>query len=390
MNTSPSSPDTPPEAKAPRPMREALLTYGVVFLIVLALALLSQVIGLVSDYLYLLVCATFIGVPHLLMQRRKLDPEAFGLSTRQLGRNVAIGLGVSALTVLPFIGGQYIWETQARHTRYDFSVENWYAWPAEWEGEPKRWGDEPGAWVWLEEDGVHFGLRSKEQVRGALIVEADRPFIPQMIGDGVMIQAIDERGNPRAEVMPARRWELKPTLYFRRTHSILATPHGEDAAQVPRGLRLKTRRADGYEEEGLPLYFGPLGELQEQGEEGATLERGLWWMLLWLITQIFFIALPEEYFYRGYLLTRLGEAFAQRGTRGWWILTPQNLVTSLLFGVGHLLVPVGGVLLANRFTVFFPSLLFGLLRERTGTITASVVYHASCNMMVLIWVVHYH
>ena len=35
------------------------------------------------------------------------------------------------------------------------------------------------------------------------------------------------------------------------------------------------------------------------------------------------------------------------------------------------------------------SMIFGILRERTGTITASVVYHACCNMMVLFMSVHY-
>jgi membrane protease YdiL (CAAX protease family) len=116
-----------------------------------------------------------------------------------------------------------------------------------------------------------------------------------------------------------------------------------------------------------------------------------------LATQILLIALPEEYFYRGYLQTRLGEAFAARrdeqGLEGngpeLFGINIEVVVASFLFGIGHLLIPVGGVLLANRFAVFFPSLLFGALRRKTGSITAPVVYHALCNMMVLVAAVHF-
>jgi membrane protease YdiL (CAAX protease family) len=31
--------------------------------------------------------------------------------------------------------------------------------------------------------------------------------------------------------------------------------------------------------------------------------------------------------------------------------------------------------------VFFPALLFGWLRERTGTIVGSTLFHAACNIL---------
>jgi membrane protease YdiL (CAAX protease family) len=37
----------------------------------------------------------------------------------------------------------------------------------------------------------------------------------------------------------------------------------------------------------------------------------------------------------------------------------------------------------TRLAVFFPALLFGWLRARTGGIGASVVFHALCNLYVL-------
>jgi uncharacterized protein len=100
---------------------------------------------------------------------------------------------------------------------------------------------------------------------------------------------------------------------------------------------------------------------------------------LQIIDQLFVVALPEEFFYRGYLQARLerhlGEGRAVLGiTAG-----RAFLLTQLLFALGHLVEPYPW-----RLAVFFPALLFGWLRKRTGTIFAGVVFHAVCNLTVLV------
>ena len=47
-----------------------------------------------------------------------------------------------------------------------------------------------------------------------------------------------------------------------------------------------------------------------------------------------------------------------------------------IFALGH----VATVHLATRLAVFFPALLFGWLRARTGGVGASVALHALCNL----------
>lgn len=380
MTRAPESPQ--PEQESP--LKEALAIYGVVFLMVLALALLGQLSGLISANLYLIVAVVFMGVPSLWMQRKKLEQERFGMTTRALARQVGVGLLAGVLTCVPFCAGQYVWETQVRERTFHFDLDNWYKWPLELDGEPDTWGERPGAWVWTEEGTLHVGMRAEERVRSALHIKADTAFVPVTRGSGTMLRAVSEGGQRRTSRTPATHWELLPVLYGRPVEVVLEEEAG---AKLPRGMTFVTARADGYEEEPVALHLG--SQAQEQEDNEASLSRGMLWILMWLVTQLFFIALPEEYFYRGYIQTRLGDAFKARGTRKWWIVTPQNLATSVLFGLGHLFIPVGGVLLPGRFSVFFPSLLFGLLRERTGSITASVVYHACCNMMVLVWVVHY-
>ena len=57
-------------------------------------------------------------------------------------------------------------------------------------------------------------------------------------------------------------------------------------------------------------------------------------------------------------------------------LGPSILVTSVLFALGHLATELD----ANRLGVFFPALLFGWLRARTGGIGAGVAFHALANL----------
>jgi len=93
--------------------------------------------------------------------------------------------------------------------------------------------------------------------------------------------------------------------------------------------------------------------------------------------QLVVIALPEEAFFRGYLQTSLDRVWTPR----WRILGadlgPGWLVASAIFALGHLLTTIHN---PARLAVFFPALLFGWLRQRTGSVGASVLFHASCNI----------
>jgi len=100
---------------------------------------------------------------------------------------------------------------------------------------------------------------------------------------------------------------------------------------------------------------------------------------LHVVDQLLVVALPEEFFYRGYLQQRLESQFGPgrpmlgiRVGRGF-------LLTQVLFALGHLVEPYPW-----RLAVFFPALLFGWLRARTGTLLSGVLYHATCNLAVLV------
>jgi uncharacterized protein len=108
-----------------------------------------------------------------------------------------------------------------------------------------------------------------------------------------------------------------------------------------------------------PFLAAPLGTMAEE-----------------LLGQLGVIALPEEAFYRGYLQTALDDLWQPRwrlfGARlGWGMVA-----TSAVFALGHLLTEPH----PNRLAVFFPALVFGWLRARTGGIGAAVAFHALCNL----------
>ena len=92
--------------------------------------------------------------------------------------------------------------------------------------------------------------------------------------------------------------------------------------------------------------------------------------------QLVVIALPEEAFFRGYLQSSLDRAWAPR----WRILGadlgPGWLVAAAIFAVGHYLT----IHHPARLAVFFPALVFGWLRKRTGGVGSSLLFHAACNV----------
>jgi CAAX protease family protein len=92
--------------------------------------------------------------------------------------------------------------------------------------------------------------------------------------------------------------------------------------------------------------------------------------------QLFVIALPEEAFYRGYLQSRLDDAWPPRWRVFGALVGPGWLGACAIFALGHLAT----VHAPTRLAVFFPALLFGWLRARTGGIGASTCFHAICNL----------
>ena len=124
----------------------------------------------------------------------------------------------------------------------------------------------------------------------------------------------------------------------------------------------------------VPFFFGWRTFWHAKGNFGLHVQA--WEALNEVFGQLVIIALPEEAFYRGYLQSRLDEAFPQRIRVFGASVGPALIVSSVIFALGHFAT----IREPARLAVFFPSLVFGWLRARTGGIGAGVAFHASCNV----------
>jgi len=99
-----------------------------------------------------------------------------------------------------------------------------------------------------------------------------------------------------------------------------------------------------------------------------------------LTIQLLVVALPEEFFFRGWLQTELDRMW----NRSWKILGtdigPGWITAAAFFAIVHLAADPR----IFRTLVFFPGLLFGLLKSRTSSIVFPAIFHAVCNVTFII------
>jgi CAAX protease family protein len=115
-----------------------------------------------------------------------------------------------------------------------------------------------------------------------------------------------------------------------------------------------------------------------RGWSGLAHLRGPDGLAAAIFTQVVVVAIPEELFFRGYLLARLEQAFPPRLRVLGGGLGAALALQALLFALGHVLVD-GNL---ARLAVFFPGLLFGWTRSATGSILPGVAIHAAANLYI--------
>ncbi|HUT53210.1 MAG TPA: JDVT-CTERM system glutamic-type intramembrane protease [bacterium] len=99
-------------------------------------------------------------------------------------------------------------------------------------------------------------------------------------------------------------------------------------------------------------------------------------LVLW---QLLGVSLPEEVFFRGYLQGRLNRLLGRSWKFPGSLIGPGLFITAAAFALAHYLTRPDPA----RLLVFFPGLLFGYLRERSGSVAAPVAAHALANAAFL-------
>lgn len=96
-----------------------------------------------------------------------------------------------------------------------------------------------------------------------------------------------------------------------------------------------------------------------------------------VLTQLLVVALPEEALFRGTFQTRLHDAWKPRTIAGVTLDLRAWVLTAALFALVHFV----SIPHPARLAVFFPGLLFGLLRAWRGGIGAAMLLHAMSNLL---------
>ena len=104
-------------------------------------------------------------------------------------------------------------------------------------------------------------------------------------------------------------------------------------------------------------------------------------LLLQVLYQLICVGYAEEFFYRGYMQTRMdqvldGRRFRLFGAEFGWALP----VTAVLFTAGHSIV----TLQWWQPFILFPALIFGWMRARSGNILGATLFHAWSNSVMIV------
>jgi membrane protease YdiL (CAAX protease family) len=230
--------------------------------------------------------------------------------------------------------------------------------------------------VWTQEDQLWIVPPAASQLRATLAV-GGRPV--------TAARTVLCRAAPPSAATSTRAAKLPQPA---TGSPIQAGPDG--AFALPRGVGLWVQLG-GENDFALQLFDGPRllpeGSIR-LGATGATPSddgrvdgaRDLWWLLAAIVIHLGLVALPEEHFFRGYLLPRLDQ-LCGRPRRLFGVPIGWGLVlSSLAFALLHPILIPG----PHRLLVFFPALLFGWLRAKSGKLGAPILVHAASNILLAI------
>jgi membrane protease YdiL (CAAX protease family) len=110
-------------------------------------------------------------------------------------------------------------------------------------------------------------------------------------------------------------------------------------------------------------------------------QRGAGELLGWLFYQFMYVAVAEEVFFRGYVLSNILRLVSSaEGVRRHGIEWTAIIVSAACFAAAHLVVR-GDM---TSLLVFFPGLVFGWLYVRTRALVAPILFHGIANTFYLV------
>lgn len=339
--------------------REVTRACALILLLLAALDLAGRGVPLIAANLPALVAAAFLYLPTLLLPRNGPGLEAYGLHARHLLRHAGLGLLVAAIVLPGFLLGHHLWMTRALELHAHPDVRA-YVQP------PERLArtdlpapaTEPHVFsrgnrlevLWHPGTEAHIRIRTDSEARTPS---------GQLLPEGTLVHTVS----------PHRPAHL--AVHLRGGTHVDIAFDTNDQRLAPGNTTI------GHDRSPPARWTSP--------DRTLTIPMSLWWIPAIILAHLLLVALPEELFFRGYLQKRIAEASPPQPPRPPPLVSRANLIASIVFALSHLVIGWDPA----RLAVFFPSLLFGLLRERTDGLAAPIVCHALFNLMVVFTTPHY-
>lgn len=321
--------------------------------------LLGLWVPLIGENLLIIVAGTFLYLPAWILFRRNKELHDYGFRADPIAKGLLLFVAVVLIVMPPFALGHHAWQAAVFERGLAFERDRLVRFEKELDDRPPIGTLPEGLHVWIE------GQR----------------LMVLWTGDGTadvqVVAQVREAGLDRYRELRG----FRPDGDLLKVDGSLAKVQGDAlvwSRDSPGGFSFSLAGIESF-----ALTSESVGELRTgrwsvSRELSLEVSRGAWWWLWMFVSQLILVAIPEEWFYRGYLQQRFDEAWAPRWrilgvTLGWgWLLS------SALFALGHLVLDPR----PERLAVFFPSLLFGWMRARTGSILAPVLFHAFSNVWI--------
>lgn len=323
--------------------------------------LLEGLGGWVAQNAGTLPAAYFLLVPVAWLRRRDRDPAEVGIH----GRRPLTALGWAGLVAIvvfpPYVVGYEVWSRWVTGERFHLPTHPLTYYDFEVRGRPQIGLTDPSVRVWVDGEWL-FVVNTAPSRVGVVIEGCGCPMASVALGAEGELRSVGRR---------------EPCTPSPPSHVSLGRGQGVSCALA------SSDRLVLHSDGGAAWRLGAGGSPRPTGP--LVLERSPWWLLELILIHLVVVALPEEVFYRGFVQTQLAPIFRRRarilGTPfGWHVV-----VAAALFALSHLVT----IPHPYRLAVFFPGLLFGWLRERTGGILAPTFLHAASNVL-LEFLVRFH
>ncbi len=371
---------------------------------------------LLQQNMYLAAAILFMVIPYVFLRRRAQPHFYPGPSLKPLRRNLVAATVAMAIT-FPIYGiGFHLYQEYYLHQEAQFSLDLYHRWPVAWDRVYEKevgLSTQQPITAFMDRNNLHIqwnlspppdSMDKKPTLDPSspiLHISGDSSFHILSAGrnlhvSGSTVQTsstgessliLKLRADPRTGRYPLKGGEVIRIDGGSRLEikQLQFGSNVEESSLMLGSVKLNAGASAGGRADSNPIdtlsdgSTANVAQGQYQAQGIIKGKRSSSWILWIVLFHLILVAIPEEFFFRGFIQTDLDRAINWRITIGGLSIPWASiLVTSALFAMGHYLVDLSPA----RLSVFFPSILFGLLRSGTGSIGAAATYHAMCNVLV--------